>query len=379
MTTIADGITSTQFLTALNANFADEKYNLTVTTLTSLHLLSDLNTNFTTIKNGRLTFIPSIFSLSGGSGAVFKNLLNTNFTNITVPMRDFSLLTKYAGNPTIVHGTYSFGTVDLISNAFVRNANKIGNAWYALLQTNVLTYFALVTSTDLINWTVGSKVIENTPGSWDDSFLVTPSVIKIGNLWYCYYSAHNGADLNQIGLTISSDFINWTKYGTDPVFLSSQDSNRNVGIPSVIKIGSTYYMYYCSQGAALDIRISYATSPDGLIWTYGGICLEYDSSVWSHTFIDPSVIENLNGIFEMVWCRSGLEATAQGVGYAISQDGIHWIKKPTQIMGLGTAGQFDDQQIGNPVLLEKDDGVTYLYYTGQSVGGTIADGGMAMI
>jgi predicted GH43/DUF377 family glycosyl hydrolase len=378
MITITDGMSFADFWTALNTNFNAEKYNLTVNTLGVGSSIANINTNFTTIKNGRTAFIPNPVTLGIGSGKVFKNNLNSNFSDIHVPMRDFSGITKYTGNPTIAHGVYPWGTCKGISNPWIRIENKIGSTYHALIQTDSLSKFIHVTSTDLINWTVGAFAFESSAGEWDDHYMVTPSVIKVGNLWHCYYSAKGVDEIDRIGLATSPDFITWTKYGTSPIFTG--DTGRNHGMGNVILIGNTYYMYYCSYlYSPFLIQIRYATSPDGINWTYGGIALDAVTGDWCYTYIDPFLIKNLQGNYEMTFCASALEVDAQNMGYAISDDGINWIKKQTTILEVGATGQFDAKQIGNSCILEKEDGSAYIYYTGVSAGAVTADGAMAMV
>jgi len=373
MTTITEGMTPSQFIAAMNANITELDY-YQKPQITSLSANNSVDSNFNNINKEAYT---SVLDTSAGKlGRNFILNINENFnlldTASRIAMRDFSGLTRYVGNPILNYGTYPFGTVTGIGGPFLRYETKIGTTWYAMVQTDVLEYFVLATSTDLIEWTLGDKKIEKSVGSWDNSFLVTPSFFKIGNLWHCYYSAHNSSHVDQIGLATSSDFLTWTKYGTTPVFSSSQDNNRNVGIPNVIKIGDIYYLYYTSYKWTTypavdisDIKINYATSSDGINWTFGGTALSSEEGNWCNTFIDSYVIYNAAGYYEMVYSRSGAENNTQGFGYAISKDGINWVKFKTQVMGNGNSGEWDASQIGNPVLIEKDDLSALLYYTGQ--------------
>jgi len=382
MTTITEGMTPAEFIVALNANFAEIKFNAqSITTILAAHGFSQINTNFTTINDViPQPPIPSVSSIVAGmSGSSFANSINQNFVILkNAPlnlMRDFSGLTRYAGNPIIPPGVYSWGTVTQIDPPYVRYENKIGNTWYAPLQATEtpgeFNHIALFVSTDLITWVehpVNPIIITNTPGNWDDHFLMHPSVIKVGDLWYMYYGGMTSTNWHQIGLATSPDFINWTKYGSSPIFTKAQNNGNHGDIPCVIKIGNIYYMYYMSWLVDYSVAtICYATSSDGLIWTYGGICLKTNPSDWTigHGIIDTWVIQRSDGLYEMTFSTSHIVGDPQRIGYALSYDAIHWWMKNSVVLApTGIPGDWDSQYIGDDVLLEKPDGTTYLYYAG---------------
>jgi hypothetical protein len=63
----------------------------------------------------------------------------------------------------------------------------------------------------------------------------------------------------------------------------------------------------------------------------------------------------------------------------VSDDIIHWIKKQTTILTVGSGADFDAYQIGNSCILENPDGSAYIYYTGCTTATATADGAMAMV
>jgi len=106
---------------------------------------------------------------------------------------------------------------------------KNGSTYYMYTQPSTsfgTGDFALYTSTDGINWTsVNAHVLSlGGAGAWDSVVMFTfaPVVIS-GGTWYALYSASNAitpaatAYIGKTGLATSSDGINWTKYGSNPV------------------------------------------------------------------------------------------------------------------------------------------------------------------
>lgn len=293
-------------------------------------------------------------------------------------MRDFSGLTRYVGNPIISHNTATWNAFGCAS-PLLRAEQKIGNTWYAIVQSaranNSWMDFGLYTSTDLKNWSsyVGNPILSRTVSAWDNSYLVHPCVIKIGTLWHLYYSGYSSAGVFSIGLATSPDFINWTKYASNPVWTGTA---ANAQCPSVIQIGSTYYMYYWNGLTDAGQGICYATSPDGITWTYGGICIGPDVNAWvtGYFLLDPWVTKRKSdGVYEMIFTRS----TEQQLGYAVSYDGINWQVYDSAIL-VKDAG-WENGCVGDGALVETPDGSCYLYYSGIESTFTVADAGLVVV
>ena len=120
-------------------------------------------------------------------------------------------------------------------------------------------------------------------------------------------------------------------------------------------------MYYWNGLKDAGQGICYATSPDLINWTYGGVCIGANANAWvtGYFLLDPAVIRRADGIYEMVFTRSA----EQQIGYAMSYNGIDWSVYPNAILTKGTAAH-EITDVGDPQLLEKPDGTCYLYYGG---------------
>ena len=135
--------------------------------------------------------------------------------------------------------------------------------------------------------------------------------------------------------------------------------------PSVIKVGDTYYMYYTSANCWQDsgsggkgpARIDYATSPDGLTWTYKGVSIpKGDAGAWDEERPQAPAKPILkDGLYYMYYAGRGTGKEPVAIGYATSTDLIHWTKNP-----------------GNPVLKKGkcndpfiffENGTYYMFYT----------------
>lgn len=283
-------------------------------------------------------------------------------------IRDFSQLARYANNPVNIHNTNEWNTYGSDS-PYLRVANKIGDKYYAQSQasTSFGVWNNLVTyeSTDLVNWNTSSvnPAVSKTTDAWDHGYLMHPSVIKIDATYYMYYGAKNSAGKRQIGLATSSDLLNWTKYGSSPVLTTTAGCD----LPSVIKIGSTYYMYFWEVGTVNVGTVKYATSSDGITWTVGEFCFKIYVSDWFYGKIvfDPWVHQRSDGMYEMVYTAAlAIPTIYQEIGYAISYDGIYWFVKQGAILSKNGTG-WEAGYVGDGVLFENPlTGKTNMFYAG---------------
>jgi predicted GH43/DUF377 family glycosyl hydrolase len=156
---------------------------------------------------------------------------------------------------------------------------------------------------------------------------------------------------------------------------SSVGDGDNVDGPSVIKVGSSYVMYYAGAPEDGGARaIFQATSPDGVAWTransgapvLSGTALAFDEKGVS----GPDVIYDATDAAApyKMWF-SGQGRTFGGVGYATSTDGVVWTKYdgggplPLAVLAHGEAGSADSFAATDPSVIR--DGSTWkMWYTG---------------
>lgn len=128
------------------------------------------------------------------------------------------------------------------------------------------------TSPDGMQWTKRATPVltSGAPGSWDEMGPSTPCVLKEGtgqySMWFTSYASSTGL---AIGYATSADGITWTKHQGNPI-LTSRPSNAwesaLVSDARVVKVGSTYHMWYHGAPGAGNYQIGYASSSDGINW-----------------------------------------------------------------------------------------------------------------
>lgn len=207
------------------------------------------------------------------------------------------------------------------------------------------------TSPDGINWT---QMADGPVFSEQD--LPNQNHVPIGGsmhveedgTWVHYFFTWNKqsrGSVNYIGRATAPDPLGpWTadeEYVLEPGESGAWDS-LGVSRPFVFKNEDGYVMYYVGKGGRT--RIGMATSPDGISWTkyddptttdklYADsdpVFLPSDEpGMWDATSVaDPLVLQTPDG-----WVMLYASPVSNGVrvGYALSDDGIHWRRSETPL------------------------------------------------
>jgi predicted GH43/DUF377 family glycosyl hydrolase len=134
------------------------------------------------------------------------------------------------------------------------------------------------TSLDGITWDrYGPPVIPSgSPGEWDDEYIAVDDVIKMGNIYYLFYTSIESG-LYQIGLATSTNGYEWQKYDdpttTNPPFAESdpvlkpspgQWDGSYVESASVMLKDEVLHLWYDGSRTPVSTylwRIGYATAP----------------------------------------------------------------------------------------------------------------------
>ena len=240
---------------------------------------------------------------------------------------------------------------------YVLQQGGLYHMWYSALDVYGIQRIGYATSPDGVNWTKhpANPVLDvGAAGEWDSAYIEAPMVIYEGGEFKMWYSGGDGSH-SQIGYATSPDGVAWTKSAANPVLEIGDQPWNNLDIvhPYVLHEGGTYKMWVVAIGDD-GPSISYATSPDGLDWTWDAnsplFGRDWEAWVWR-----PFVL-NQGSSYQM-WYSAWAEQAL--VAYATAPDEITWTKQGSVL--TGTVGAWDEGFVSDPSVLQVT-GTYTMYY-----------------
>lgn len=250
---------------------------------------------------------------------------------------------KFSTNPVIVKDN-NIWEWRAIGQPTVILENDTFKMWYASGGGVALTsWMKYAYSVDGIDWVkYGIPVMsQGSAGMWDSKWIDTPEILRDSSGYKLYYfgdtttSTHMGA---AVGLATSDDGINWIKYAENPVFEKGDSLEWDgfwIESPAILYDSGVYKMWYTGVAYDWKIRIGYAISSDGIIWTKypGNPVLDLGTAgEWEDFWVGVPAVIKTDSVYEMFYCGvSQGDLSLEGIdtisiGYATSTDGINWYK-----------------------------------------------------
>ncbi len=301
-----------------------------------------------TVSNQEYFYAISVRDTTGQIS--FSNEVSNSFTSY--PDCSFGsdfIITDFAGNPIIPRDSdWNYKTV---VDPTVLEANGTFYMWYT--GRGSWSYqIGYATSSDGYNWQEYSNnpvVSFGEQGEFDEYHLRYLDVIfddGMYKMWYSgadnNFSGHVGFSTYNIGYAESSNGINWTKHENNPVMDKSQNSwdNHNIFLGNVMKHEGIYKMWYNVQPSNYDVNIDfiqgnnitlvgYAISTDGITWVKHSEPIMYPGpNLYDDRglFVHDVEITD-NNIYEMFY-TSFSSIYNKSISRAVSLDGVNWVKDP---------------------------------------------------
>lgn len=277
-------------------------------------------------------------------------------------------MTRYLGNPLLRNGPESYDYGKTGPRVVLKEGRATYRIWYEAGGSDKITRVGYATSADGLQWTKRGTVIS--PSQAWEMEEVSPNSILLENgvyrMWY-----HGGGYLRnnkrfgngRIGYATSSDGIVWTKFAGNPVLdIGSAGSfdDQQVAEPRVLKVGTSYRMYYTGQNTATkSTSLGMATSSDGITWTKLSATPILDTAAWGNFWGGAFFKEN--GIWHLWHAK-----TPSGLYYKWSPDGIAWTEGPSNPVLTTSSGPnaADTGLVGDSVSGYRDGNTYRVMYTG---------------
>ena len=166
-----------------------------------------------------------------------------------------------------------------------------------------------------------------------------------------------------------------------PVFANGASGSWEDGVDdvSILKEGGLYKMWYTGHGPGDYLRIGYATSIDGVVWTRfsvnfcagttgDGCVLDLGPpGSWDDSAVGfPSVVHDemdLSHPYKM-WYTGGGQFGGYQIGFAWSADGILWQKHADPVLEI-VPGTWESVHVYYPFVM-RSGGVLRMWYTGNA-------------
>ncbi len=207
------------------------------------------------------------------------------------------------------------------------------------------------------------------PGSPDSAFIFAPSVLRETDGTYKMWYTGNGGGYNSILYATSPNGVNWTKVG-----VVLEPTPNGGGIPSVLKIGSTYHMWYEATTWGVGPigytdQIYHATSPNGVTWTVQGLALDLGANgTWDSAIVGDADVVAVAGGYRMYY--TGWNDAGDGsIGVATSTNLVNWTRYAgNPVLPFGAAGTWESANAARASVMLM--GSTWVMYYNGNVNGS---------
>ncbi|MEK7848750.1 MAG: hypothetical protein AAB270_07485, partial [Chloroflexota bacterium] len=236
--------------------------------------------------------------------------------------------------------------------------------WYSVLGESGKLEIRHATSTNGVNWTAIGTALTGTAASWDSDSVGSPSVYLDEGVFRLWYTGVGSDARPAIGYATSTDGLNWAKHPRNPVLTGALGTFEDTGVlhPSVLWDASQalWKMWYSGRAeggqSVGTLKIGYATSPDGIMWTKHAtnpVMVAGPQGSWDSRGVGIATVRK-TGTEQFVIYYTGYSGVAGSliakIGSATSTDGISWGSRQLR-WDVGPTGSWDGRSVGAPFVL----------------------------
>ncbi len=132
---------------------------------------------------------------------------------------------------------------------------------------------------------------------------------RLGAPFVMYYNAKVKNGYERIGMALSTNMVNWTRFGTNCVLANGEEKRTGMsGDPQIVKIGDVWVMFYFGAGWGPRAFDTIAASRDMVNWTkWTGPKLIEPSEPWDQTYAHKPWVLKHDGVVYHFYCAVGNE------------------------------------------------------------------------
>ena len=203
--------------------------------------------------------------------------------------------------------------------------------------------------------------VESNFGEWDSSGVYAPSIARIEDTLWMWYTGIAWDNSYALGLATSEDGISWDKAYTTPVLNQAAEAG-------FLALAPDDYRLYFSNWDDGNIYLS-ESSDGGYTWSAPGAPVfspTHDPADWDVDFVSDPVVLYVGGTYYMFYEGGGGDPFFVGIGLAMSPDGINWTRVGGDpILTNGDPGAWDEQWVLDPMVIE-DGGDWQMWFRGRN-------------
>jgi len=247
--------------------------------------------------------------------------------------------------------------------------------WYSSVNTNGNPRIGYATSGDGLIWNKVGEIMSGGNGNWDGYGVGSPSVIfdTTDNRYKMWYTAIANSPMRpSIGYATSLDGIGWTGF-TQVMQAGIGWESWGVSLPSVIKDGVVFKMWYTGHTGYFPGQIGYATSANGTNWINRQSVLTGDT--WDNGGVFGCSVKKVGSSYIMYYSGDASGGSFEPrIGRADSANGTFWNKSgDNPVLGAGSTGTWEEKGVAAPTFIIVN-GNTEMWYTGADNDGVIKIG-----
>lgn len=198
-----------------------------------------------------------------------------------------------------------------------------------------------------------------------------PDAIIAHGAYYAYATNSGGKNIQ---VARSTDFVHWTLLPDALPSLPSWSASGLTWAPSVIQIGNQFVMYYTAHSKALNMQCvgaAISQNPAGPFTDSSSQPLVCQSDKGGT--IDPMALDDRGTLY--IYFKNDGNSIGQATtlwGQHLSADGLHVVGQPTSLIS-NDPQSWEGTIIEAPFMFQHL-GSYYLFYSGNSYGGSYAEG-----